>query len=133
MLNIVDNAEYIDVEEDAVEIWKLNGSKPSHEFPTVSVYHTKSNNLGTLYFNVPARRLLKQQKYIKYLLSTNYVVLKFVESKDPQSFGLYGNHYATYLAFPSMLENRGIKDGTYKLYKCQDGLCFKRYEPLTED
>ena len=127
----VESMEFIDIENDDFEEIERRRAQNIYKFPTVGVYGT------TLGFNIAAYPLLDGWTHICFYTTPEYVIMTKASKNERNAFALrryfarestgYCNQNVT---IPADLKEKKLRHGVYKLYKCKQGLAFKRYEPL---
>ena len=130
-MNMNEEMELLNFEEDIEEIQKCLPSN-QYDFPVVSV------SKNGLYLNYWTQKIIDKigMNAVRFFTTTNYVILVPCKKGQSNAFSLCnsGNANGNYkwIGMPKALEEKKIKPGSYRLYKCKQGFCFKRYEPLTE-
>ena len=116
----------IDLEDE--EFDRIYKRSSNFKFPTICISknnHLYINSATIKHFDTP---------YVEIYSNSKYIVLMPSNSKQPNAFKLLrqGNESGLSMSIPRDLREKKLKIGIYKLYKYKDGVCFKRYEPLTD-
>ena len=126
--NVIDELESIDLDlEDFETIEKGNFNRI--DYPAVRI------NKRHIYYNKMSIPFLKDAKSIKYRMSKDYILIETYREKAEGAFAVNpmfnkNTLYGLATAFPAKMNNRGIADGYYKLYKSGNRFAIKRYEPF---
>lgn len=122
----MENIETITL-EDGVEFEEVIKNLRKYSFPTVTLTSNKQ-----MCFNIAATKSGIIPDYIKWLVSTDYVIGIPAEEDGRNSFKTWLSKWcATTACFPVTLsKEKKVQPGTYKLYKYKNGFAFKRYEKL---
>lgn len=116
--------------EEWEEIEKCQSAN-RYDFPTVSI------GKNIIYFNVKAVPLAKGTKYVKYKMSTNYILIEFTRNEEKDAFTLYWDKNKTEIyglrsVFPANMKCRAVREGVYKLYRSGNRFAIKRWESIED-
>lgn len=109
------------------ELFEIKNRSERFPFPAITVGDR------CLYFNICAQDYLRKIKatHFKFYTSTTLVIIEPLTHKMINSFSMQTcEGRVGVLGVPAALREKKIKRGSYKLFKCDKGLVFKRYEPL---
>lgn len=125
--------EEIDLGSDELEeVTKIRIVK--FDYPIITLTRGESY----FFVNAAAKQLFDQFNGIKFFTTPEYVIFADAKGEMKNAFTLkkrgakqkYKNYSYYAVAYPAALKEKKLKPGYYKLYKCKQGLAFKRYEPL---
>ena len=93
-------------------------------FPAITI---SSNNI---YFNMASSEFIPE--YVKWFSTSTLIIGLPSDKNDKHAFHVktYKSQRLNSTRYPSLMQDKKIAKGTYKLYKYKDGFAFKRYEPL---
>lgn len=116
------------------KLTKVRNGRTRFSFPAVTIL--KSGNTYLCYLNAVARKYFDASQGVNWYLNQNYVIampsdaINAYRACVKSSKGAARQGYT----FPkSLIDDRKVKPGCYKIYKYKDGFAFKPYEPIKED
>lgn len=115
------------IEINDIELELICNKICKYEYPVVYVGNY------TIYFNRFFGKLIKKNtNRIKYFTTPQYVIITEIDGeKVKDTFKLLNSSYETYITtYPSLLREKKIRKGAYKIYRCKQGFAFNRYEPI---
>lgn len=131
--------ETIEIDEELDDILKTgDGGWTQLPYPAVSV--CRNGDFRALYFNKYATAYIKKMGFdgLKLSVSPTYVVIEPCKYRcgDKTTFKICFNSKNSEnfkIHLPIELQERGVKSGIFKLYRCNNKFAFKRYEPINFD
>lgn len=111
--------------ENEIELIGKATSGNRFPFPVVTV------GGSYIYFNQQAAEMIPER--IRWAVTPEYVIILAANKGDKDAFKARTqcSGIGKQAAFPAILKrDKKLQPGNYRLYKCNGGCAFKRYEPM---
>ena len=117
---------FLDLQID--EMKEIERTRCIYDFPTVSFYQTPKSYIA--YFNKQARKIIDGYVCVKIYANAEYVVFRFFDKNECNSYGIKRNNLGGYYISCSRLKRIMLHGKSYKLYNTGNGYAIKINEPL---
>lgn len=122
MNNMIEEVEFNEEELEGISF----NVRSWFDFPTITVGYP------LMYLNAKSASIVEADAYYKAYKTPEYIVLKKCSQGTAGAVKMVHHRSRFSCSSSAIIKNAQIKQGVYKLYKCKDGVCFKRYERLME-